>query len=198
MVEQLGLYPDCNMVVADGKKQNEEQIEETTSISPPEKKSFLKTLALFSGTYTSESLLVLASRPIIALVLPAVFWAALINSVTIGIIVVISTNFSAAFATEYNFQPWKSGLTYISTIIGSLIAIFSGGRFSDLVADRLTRKNNGIRTPEMRLPALLVSLVTGPLACILYGVGLGKRLHWMCSVVGIGLGKLMILAHSSV
>lgn len=58
-----------------------------------------------------------------------------------------------------------------------------------MIADRLTRKNNGVREPEMRLPAMAVSLVTGPLSLVLYGVGVGRQLHWICAVMGIGLSK---------
>lgn len=165
------------------------QLEESASTCLPRKKTFIQAMGVFSGSYTQESIFTLAFRPIIALFLPAVLWATLINSITIGMIVVLSSNFSTAFSTVYGFKTWQSGLTFISTIIGSLIAIFSGGHLSDWVADKLTKRNGGIRTPEMRLPTLTVSLVTGPLSCILYGVGIGKQLHWICAVFGIGLGK---------
>jgi hypothetical protein len=160
-----------------------------TAPSLPPKKTWLQSLRVFSSSYTQESLFTLASRPVIAFALPAVLWASLINSVTIGMIVAVSTNFSSAFSSVYGFETWKSGLTYISAVIGALIAIFSGGKLSDQVADRLTVKNGGVRTPEMRLPTLIASLITGPSSCILYGVGIGKELHWICPVFGIGLGK---------
>ncbi|CEJ60600.1 hypothetical protein PMG11_09169 [Penicillium brasilianum] len=153
----------------------------------PSKRTFAQNLRVFTTKYTDESFFVLAMRPIIALALPAVFWATLISSVTIGMIVIISANFSTAFANIYGFKTWQSGLTFISTIIGSLLAIFVGGYLTDFIADKLTLRNNGKRTPEMRLPALAVSLITAPLACILYGVGCGKQLHWICAVIGIGL-----------
>lgn len=175
-------------------KSQDMQLEEGITTCVPRRKTFLQSMTVFSGSYTQESVFTLAFRPIIALALPAVLWATLINSVTIGMIVVLSSNFSTAFATVYGFETWQSGLTFISTIIGSLIAIFTGGHLSDWVADKLTKRNGGIRTPEMRLPALAVSLVTGPLSCILYGVGVGKQLPWICAVIGIGLGKLATLS----
>ncbi|KAI1633838.1 MFS transporter [Biscogniauxia mediterranea] len=155
--------------------------------SLPPKRTFLQNMRVFSGVYTSETLPSMMFRPIMAIILPAVLWASLVNSVTIGMIVVLSANFSTAFSTIYGFQPWQSGLTYISTIVGSLVAILCGGHFTDWVADKLTIRNGGLRTPEMRLPAIIISLITGPLACVLYGVGFGKELHWMVAVIGIGL-----------
>lgn len=174
--------------VENASKVSETKVEE--SVAPvPRRQSYTQSLRIFTTTYTDESFFMLAVRPIFALALPAVFWATLISSVTIGMIVVISANFSTAFSTIYGFETWQSGLTFIASIIGSLIAIFVGGNFTDFIADKLTLRNGGIRTPEMRLPALLVSLITSPLACILYGVGCGKKLHWICAVFGIGLGK---------
>ncbi|KAL1852640.1 hypothetical protein Plec18170_005772 [Paecilomyces lecythidis] len=173
-------------------KPSAEHAEEVVSVPEtdlPPKKTWLQSLRIFTTTYTDESLPLMIFRTIIALALPAVFWATLINSITIGMIVVLSSNFSTAFSTIDGFKPWQSGLTFIASIIGSLIAIFTGGHLSDWVADRLTVKNGGVRKPEMRLPALIVSLITGPLSCILYGVGFGKKLHWICPVFGIGLGE---------
>lgn len=175
-----------------------EEIETQPEVALPERKTFLQSMALYSGVYTEENLFVLMFRPLVALALPAVFWATLINSVTIGMIVVLSANFSSAFATIYGFQPWQAGLTFVSAITGSLIAILLGGHLSDWVANQLTIRNGGVRTPEMRLPALVISLVTGPLSCILYGVGFGKRLHWMCAVIGIGLVNFTVVQSNNI
>ncbi|KAI1498593.1 MFS transporter [Biscogniauxia marginata] len=153
----------------------------------PPKRTFVQNMRVFSGVYTSETIWSMMLRPIVAIILPAVLWASLVNSVTIGMIVVLSANFSTAFSSIYGFESWQSGLTYISTIVGSLFAILCGGHFTDWVADKLTIRNGGLRTPEMRLPAIVISLITGPVACLLYGFGFGKQLHWMVAVVGIGL-----------
>ncbi|KAK1637438.1 hypothetical protein BDP81DRAFT_317979, partial [Colletotrichum phormii] len=155
--------------------------------SPSKWKTYLAAMKVFSGAYTSEPLLALMFRPLVAIALPAVFWATLINAITTGMIVVISANFSNAFSTVYDFQTWQSGLTYLSTILGSFLAIFCGGQFTDWVADKLTIRSGGTRIPEMRLPAMVISLITGPLSCILYGLGFGKKLHWICPTIGIGL-----------
>lgn len=152
------------------------------------RRRFRGNLRVLSGIYTQESLFTLILRPVVALSLPAVLWASLDNAVTIGMVILISTNFSSAFGNTYGFQPWQSGLTYISSIVGSLVAVLFGGTITDSVADKLTTINGGIRTPEMRLPTMIVPLVSGPLGCMLYGMGIFKSLHWICPVIGIGLG----------
>lgn len=161
------------------------------------KRSYLSSLSLYNGIYTRESLLKLFFRPVVLLLLPPVLWATLVMSVTIGFLVAISSNFATAFQSTYGFEPWQAGLCFISTIISSLIAIFFGGKFSDWVADALTRRKGGIREPEMRLPALSVAMVTAPLALVLYGVGIEKGLHWIVPTLGLafcrssGYGPLM-------
>lgn len=137
--------------------------------------------------YTIERIWLLMFRPVALLALPCVLWATLINSVTVGMIVVLSSNFSTAFHTICGFTALQAGLTFISMAIGALIAIFFAGHFSDWVVDKFTQRNGGVRIPEMHLHTLLISVIGGTLGCILYGAGFGLNLHWMCPVVGIGL-----------
>jgi hypothetical protein len=40
------------------------------------------------------------------------------------------------------------------------------------------------------LSAILVSVVTAPLALVLYGVGIQYKLHWICPTIALGLSKL--------
>jgi MFS family permease len=162
----------------------------TTTTNIPEKRSYASSLRIFSGTYTQESLLKLFVRPTVFLVLPQILWATLVMSGTIGFLVAITSNFAPAFEMAYGFEPWQAGLCFFAAIIGAFIGIFAGGYFSDWIADIQTQRNGGVREPEMRLPAILVSVVTAPLALVLYGVGIQYRLHWICPTIALGLSKL--------
>lgn len=153
----------------------------------PKKRTWVQELRIFTGTYTNESILKLIIRPVVLLALPPVLWATLVMSVTIGFLVAITSNFSSAFQTVYGFKTYQAGLCFIASIISSLIGVFFGGHLGDMVADYFTKRNGGIREPEMRLPAMMISLVTGPLALVLYGVGIGKTLHWIVPTIGLGL-----------
>lgn len=161
----------------------------TSNIDVPERRSYVSSLRLFSGIYTKESLWKLFTRPIALIILPQALWATLVMSGTIGFLVAISSNFATAFTNTYGFEPWQSGLCFIAALMGAFIGIFFGGHLSDWVADRQTQRNGGVREPEMRLPAILVSVVTAPLALILYGVGIQYKLHWMCPTISLALSK---------
>lgn len=159
----------------------------------PLKRTYFQSLAIFSRKYTDESLFKLFFRPVVLLTLPPVFWATLVMSGAIGFLVAITSNFAPAFENTYGFKPWQASLCFIGSLIGSAFGILFGGHFSDWVADALTRRNGGIREPEMRLPAILVSVVTAPLALTLYGVGINNHLSWVCPTFGLLLSKLFAI-----
>lgn len=153
----------------------------------PRRKSYLELLKLFNGTYTTEPLHKIFLRPLGLICLPPVLWSALVESVTIGFVVAVTSNVDTAFEATYGFASWQVGLCFIAAVIGSMIGIPAGGWLGDKVADYFTRRNGGIREPEMRLPAMIFSLISTPLALILYGVGIQHKLHWICPTVGLGL-----------
>ena len=177
----------------DMKQRNDVKLVESLEGPQSVKRSYVQSLRVSTTKFTQESLWKLFIRPVILLCLPPVLWATLVMSVTIGFLVAISSNFAPAFQSTYGFKAWQSGLCFIASIIGSLIAIYLGGAFSDFVADFFTRRNGGIREPEMRLPAIAISVITAPLALVLYGVGIGKGLPWIVPTIGLGLCKYAFL-----
>ena len=173
-------------------------VEAATHEQQHKKRTYVQNLKLFSGTLTSEPIWKIFIRPVAFLILPPVLWATLVMSVTIGFLVAISSNFASAFQQTYGFLPWQSGLCFVAGIVGSLLGIFAGGWCSDWTANFLTRRNNGIREPEMRLPSMMLGLIASPLALILYGVGIQNKLHWMVPTLGLGLRKFSSKAVQSV
>ncbi|KAI0486452.1 major facilitator superfamily domain-containing protein [Xylaria cf. heliscus] len=171
------------------RKQDTEKLDTVVqpSAPTPERRSYLQNLRVFWGTLTEESLIKMFFRPLGLIILPSVLWAALVQSVTIGFVVAVTSNVAVAYSAAYDFEAWQVGLAFISAIAGSLIGIPAGGQLGDVVADWFTRRNGGIRSPEMRLPAMCISLITTPLSLILYGVGIQNKLHWICPTIGLGL-----------
>ncbi|RDW88533.1 MFS general substrate transporter-23 [Coleophoma cylindrospora] len=174
------------------------QIETSQSSSIPQKKTYIQTLNVFSGTFTEESFWKLFVRPFALILLPPILWCSLVQSVTIGFIVAVTSNVASAYSTAYNMKPYETGLCFIAALIGALIGIFCGGYLGDQTADFLTRRNGGIREPEMRLPAMMFSLISTPLSLVLYGVGIQYKLHWMCPTVGIALLNFSVVQGTNV
>lgn len=167
--------------------------------SVPEKISYIGSLRLFNKTnFTSESLIRVFLRPIVLIILPSVLWTSLVFAVTIGFLVAISSNFATAFSTTYGFGSWQSGLCFISGLLGSFIGVLFGGNLSDWCADWFTKRNGGIREPEMRLPSIVIGGVCAPVALILYGVGINNQLHWMVPTLGLGVLNFAIVQATNV
>lgn len=162
----------------------------STTTTRRSKQSYLSSLKIFNKTLTQESLLKLALRPLGLILLPPVLWAALVQAVTVGFLVAVSSNAGSAFYTAYGFDSWQIGLCFIAGILGALLGIPAGGHLGDMIADWFTRRNGGMRDPEMRLPGMAISMVTTPLALVLYGVGIDSQLHWICPTIGLGLRTL--------
>lgn len=159
--------------------------------SIPKKHTYLQELRCFHGKFTEEPLVKIFVRPIGLLILPPVLWATLVMSVLIGFLVAVASTFSTAFGQVYKFEPYQSGLCFISALIGSLVGIAFGGKFTEVVADYFTKKNGGVREPEMRIPAIIISILAAPTALVLYGVGIQNRLHWMVPTIGLSLRKYL-------
>ncbi|GLA73525.1 hypothetical protein AtubIFM55763_004450 [Aspergillus tubingensis] len=152
------------------------------------KQSYLQNLRFWSGqTYTDESLWRMFIRPFGLILLPPIFWATIVMSVTIGFLVAVTSNFATAYSETYGFAAWQSGLCFVAGMLGCFFGTFAGGPFSDWVADYLTKRNGGIREPEMRLPAIIPSVVAAPLALLLYGFGIDRAWHWIVPTIGLGL-----------
>jgi MFS family permease len=84
-----------------------------------------------------------------------------------------SQNFAAP---PYNFNSQSIGFMNFAILIGALIGLATAGPFSDWVSARATRRNRGIREPEMRLPAMI------PYVCIMilgnFVVAFGYEQKW--------------------
>ncbi|KAM3514995.1 hypothetical protein MY11210_001354 [Beauveria gryllotalpidicola] len=163
------------------------------------KQTYLQSLTVFRRQpLTNESVLKIMFRPFALILLPSVLWAALVQAVTIGFLVAVTSNVDPAFEEAYRFQPWQVGLCFFAAIIGSLLGLPAGGKLGDFCADYLTKQNKGIREPEMRLPTIMISAITAPLALVLYGVGIQHRLHFLCPTIGLALLNFSITQATTV
>ncbi|KAL4874498.1 MFS transporter [Aspergillus karnatakaensis] len=153
----------------------------------PRKKSFVERMSFVHTPLTKEALWKITIRPVFAVILPPVLWSTVSFGVGIGIFVVIGTTAATAFSQAYHFTTWQIGVVWISSIIGNLLGMPFGGFFSDWVANRATRKNGGIREPEMRLPAVGIAMLCYPGSLLLYGLGIHFKTHWMVAILGMFL-----------
>ena len=84
---------------------------------------------------------------------------------------------SAAFARPpYSYSSQTIGFFNFALFIGALIGLATNGPLSDWISMRATKKNSGIREPEMRLPTLMPYLIITILGYFI--VAFGYQYHW--------------------
>lgn len=82
----------------------------------------------------------------------------------------------------------NSGLIAVASFIGYLLALpftFT----SDRLAAYRTKRNNGIREAEMRLPVLFPVLLLAPAGLIVYGFTAQRNLHWTGYFAGVAMDQ---------
>nr|POE63108.1 putative mfs-type transporter [Quercus suber] len=86
---------------------------------------------------------------------PIVEFSAFVVSWSCSCFLTINLTQSQNFAgPPYNFDSEKIGFMNFAVLIGALIGLSTGGPFSDWVSAVATKRNRGIREPEMRLLAM--------------------------------------------
>ncbi|KIW66146.1 hypothetical protein PV04_08348 [Phialophora macrospora] len=91
-----------------------------------------------------------------------------------------SQNFAAP---PYNFPPQSVGYTNFAILVGALIGLFTNGPLSDWIAARATKRNRGIREPEMRLPALVPYVVFMLINNFVVAFGYEYKWDWRVIVI---------------
>ena len=154
------------------------------------KRSFLSELSPWSGSDPNTSFRRAILRPFVLASYPTVLWASLVYGVSLGWNVIIGATVAQLFGPDvpqYGFDAQAQGLIFLSPLIGSLIGTWLCGPLSDLVANMLTKRNDGIREPEMRLPVCIVTTSLTFLGALMAGLTYHYKTHWAGPIVGLGV-----------
>ena len=110
---------------------------------------------------------------------PIVEFAAFVVSWTASSFLTLNLTQSQAFAAPpYNFSSAKIGLFNIAILVGAFIGLFTAGPLSDAIAARLTKRNRGIREPEMRLLTMIPYVLISIIGNIIVAVGYQNSWDW--------------------
>jgi hypothetical protein len=163
------LRHDEEKASATGTQESETVPPETVTTSTIPRKPFLQRLVPWSPVNPQgKTFFSVFFRP-----WPMVFYPGLLYSfITFAGVLgwplcVISTNASIYQSAPYNFSPGINNLINLPAVIGCVIGAWSGGAFSDYLAERSARKNNGIFEPESRLVALIPSFFIVPIGLLM-------------------------------
>jgi hypothetical protein len=141
----------------------------STDAPTNKKKSFLQELSIIPKLNPNASYIHLILRPFPLIVYPAILFAFLAFSTTLAwVVCYVDTAASVYQAPPYLMNIGVSGLYNVPAIIGILIGSYVGGALTDLIAERMARRNNGVFEPESRLIALIIPFFLEPIGLIMY------------------------------
>ncbi|QIW95959.1 hypothetical protein AMS68_001477 [Peltaster fructicola] len=136
------------------------------------------------------------TTPVVVFFNPIVFWAALMLAGPADLLLIFNLTESGLLGSPaYGWSPAAVGYSNFAFFIGGIIGVVTAGTLSDYVARRATLKNNGIREPEMRLPALLPFIVFFIISHVVGAVGYERLWPWQAILVcGFGFSGLAVTA----
>jgi len=135
-------------------------------------------------------------RPLRMLFLsPIVFLLSFYMSVVYGLLYLLFTTITGVFQGSYGWSPEICGLAYMGIGLGFFLSLALVAKLSDATVVRMTRANNGVFEPEMRLPACVFFAFFIPITFFWYGWAADKKVHWIVPILGLapfGFGMIGI------
>ncbi|KOS36986.1 hypothetical protein ACN38_g12244 [Penicillium nordicum] len=136
-------------------------------------------------------------RPLRIMSSPILFLLALYMSFVFGLLYLIFTTTTTLFTGSYSWSLELTGLAYLGIGIGFCAGNFTVAKISDPTVVRLTKANNGVYHPEMRLAPCLFFAPFIPISFFWYGWTADKHVHWIVPIIGLlpfGFGGVGIFA----
>ncbi|KAI9778269.1 MAG: hypothetical protein M1839_008293 [Geoglossum umbratile] len=159
---------------------------ETLKQQPPLK--FGQTLKPWNGRLRKDNWFRVAIRPLILFAYPAVLWSALVYSLAVGWLIVLSETVASVYQhNPYNFTPLGTGLVYLSPFIGGILGTVVAGKVSDIVVRFMTKQNGGVYEPEFRLVMAFPVAVCTSLGLMGFGWSADVGDKWIVPTVFFGI-----------
>lgn len=114
---------------------------------------------------------------------PIIFLVSLYMAVCYGLLYLLFTTITQVFSSTYGWSPEICGLAYIALGPGYVGALAIVARISDATVVRMTKANDGIFEPEMRLPACIFFACFIPITFFWYGWSADKGVHVSLSLL---------------
>ncbi|KAL4783735.1 major facilitator superfamily domain-containing protein [Aspergillus varians] len=171
--------------LSEGDQKVQVQVEEST---PVPRKTFVEELKFWSSGDPNVNLKHVFLRPFVLLAYPTVVWSCFVYGLALSWNVILGASVAQLFAPPpYGFNARAQGLFFLSPFVGSLFGVFFSGQVSDWVANYFTKRNRGIREPEMRLPTCLLAAFFTFFGALWFGLSYEHQMHWAMPVVGAGI-----------
>lgn len=161
----------------------------TTDLRDRPPKPWAQTLKPWNGRLRKSSWWKAAVRPGILFAYPSVLWSALVYSLSVGWLIVLSESVSDVYSNResYHFSSLQIGLVYMSPFIGGILGTAVAGKLSDVVVRFMARRNNGIYEPEYRLVMAVPIAISTAIGLMGFGWSAEERDSWIVPTIFFGV-----------
>jgi hypothetical protein len=161
----------------------------TTNLKQSPPNSWIQTLRPWNGRLSKANWFRVALRPFILYAYPSVLWSALVYSLSIGWLIVLSESISAIYKNRdtYNFTSLQAGLVYLSPFIGGVLGTAVAGRISDIIVRAMAKKNGGVYEPEFRLVMAIPVAIATAIGLMGFGWSAQERDNWIVPTIFFGV-----------
>jgi len=133
----------------------------------------------YSGNFLMELFL-----PWKLFLFPIVEFSSFVVSWSASSFLTLNLTQSQVFAVPpYNYTSTIIGFFNFAILVGGMIGLFTAGPLSDAIAARLTKRNRGIREPEMRLLAMIPYVILMIIGNVVVAVGYQHQWDWKVIVI---------------
>ncbi|KAF2426514.1 hypothetical protein EJ08DRAFT_663264 [Tothia fuscella] len=155
--------------------------------APP--KTYLQTLNVWSGRLTHDKWHLVAFRPFVLCLYPAILWSSVVYSLSIGWLIIMSESMSTIYKNpdRYNFTSLQTGLVYLSPFIGGILGTAVAGKVSDSMVRFMARRNDGIYEPEFRLVMGIPIAIATTIGLMGFGWSVEERDNWIVPTIFFGI-----------
>ena len=151
-------------------------------------KTFRQTLRPWNGRLRHDKWILVALRPFILFAYPAILWSALVYSLSVGWLIVLSESVSHVYRSDqYRFSALGVGLVYISPFIGGILGTAVAGKVSDVIVKAMSRRNGGVYEPEFRLIMAIPVAIATCAGLMGFGWSAEEKDKWIVPTVFFGI-----------
>lgn len=144
-------------------------------------------------------------RPVMLLTLePMCLSLCIYSALLLGILYLFFGAFQIVFQSVYGFELWQRGITFISLLVGMILAVLSDpfwrSNYQRLERDHNARNGEGSGFyPEWRLPPAIAGAPLVTMGLFIFSWTTYKSIHWIVPMIGSALfGAGTILVYSGI
>jgi hypothetical protein len=146
----------------------------TTDLQTRPPKTFVQALKPWNGRLSKCNWLLVMIRPFILFAYPSILWSAVVYSLSIGWLIVLSESVA---------EVYRNKETYNFSVLGTAVA----GKVSDMIVRFMSRRNGGVYEPEFRLVMAAPIALTTAIGLMGFGWSAEERDRWIVPTVFFGI-----------